>query len=252
MSHDEYLDDSTLTRDLRDSLADLPVPGRPSLVAITSRGRVHRRRRRLAGLGVTSTAACLALALGLIGVFGTAPSRSTGTIQTADFTLTSYTNGTVAVNLRQMFGPAALQQALRRNGIPALVRSNTYCSSNPAVPSPVGLGVLSIPPPPGLPPGSRHRSAPPAGSRHEAVPPGGEQGIIEGGNWPVKPSQLAPSIADAIQMVINPTAMPAGTELFIGYFNLGHTAFLNLIHAGSHTCRKALEPPGVPQPPPTS
>ncbi len=148
MSHDEHTDDSTLARELRDSLADLAVPGRPPLAAITSRGRVHRRRRRFAGLGVTSAAACLALALGLIGVFGAAPGRSTGTIQTADFTLTSYTNGTVALNLRQMFDPAALQQALRRNGIPALVRSNTYCSSSPAVPSPLGLGVLSIPPPP--------------------------------------------------------------------------------------------------------
>lgn len=247
MSHDEHTDDSTLTRELRDSLADLAVPGRPPLAAITSRGRAHRRRRRLAGLGVTSAAACLALALSLTGVFGAARGRSTGTIQTADFTLTSYTNGTVAVNLRQMFGPAALQQALRRNGIPALVRSNTYCSSSPAVPSPLGLGVLSIPPPPG----PRHLAAPSAGPRHQAAP-GGEQGIIVGGNWPVKPSQLAPSIADAIQMVINPTAMPAGTELFIGYFDLGHTAFLNLIYTGSHTCRKALEPPGAPKPPPTS
>lgn len=248
MSHDEQLDDSTLTWELRDSLADLAVPGRPPLAAITSRGRVHRRRRRLAGLGVTSAAACLALALGLTGVFGAVPGRSTGTIQTADFTLTSYTNGTVALNLRQMFDPAALQQALRRNGIPALVRSGNYCSSNPAVPSPVRLGVLSIP----GPPGPRHQAPPRAGSRHQAVPPGGQQGIIEGGNWPVKASQLAPSIADAIQMLINPAAMPAGTELFIGYFDLGHTVFLNLIYTGSHTCRNALEPPGTPPPPATS
>ncbi len=232
MSHDEHPDDSTLTRELRDSLSELAVPGRPPLAAITSRGRVHRRRRRLAGLAVTSTAACIALALGLTGVFGAAPARSTGTIQTADFTLTSFSNGTVSLTLGQMFDPAALQRALAQHGIRALVKTGSYCSSHPAAPSPIRLGVL---PGPG-----------PAGTRHRPVPGAGNgQGIWESVNLPVKPSQLAPMV-DPISMVIDPAAMPSGTELFIGFFDLGHTIFVDLIYTGSHTCSNTQQPPGTP------
>ena len=249
MRHDEHPDDSTLTRELRDSLADLAVPGRPPLGAITSRGRVHRRRRRLAGLGVTGAAACIALALGLTGVFGAPPGRSTGTIQAAGFTLTSYTNGTVALNLRQLFGPAALQQALRREGIPALVMSNTSCSSSPAVTSPVHLGVLFHPPPAG----TRHRATPPTGTRHRAAPPGGDQGIIESGNWPVEPGPLAPSIADAIP----DGDQPCGDALRDRAVHRllqprPHRLLEPHLHRLPHLHGNALEPPGVQQPPPIS
>ena len=146
MNDDEPRDDSALTAELVDSLAEVAVPERPPLAAITGRGRVHRRRRLagFAGLGGSGAAAVIALVLGLTGVFGAAPAR-TGTGQTAAFTLTSYTNGTVALKLSQVFDPAALQRALAQHGIRALVKNDTYCSSNPAVPSPVRLGVLPIP-----------------------------------------------------------------------------------------------------------
>ncbi len=42
---------------------------------------------------------------------------------------------------------AALQQALAQHGIPALVKTDTYCSSNPAAPDPRSFGVLSVRPP---------------------------------------------------------------------------------------------------------
>ena len=64
-------------------------------------------------------------------------------------------------------------------------------------------------------------------------------------NLPVKPSQLAPMV-DPMSMVINPAAMPSGTELFIGFFDLGHTFFVDLIYTGSHTCSTAQQPPGPP------
>ncbi|HEY5355393.1 MAG TPA: hypothetical protein VIK57_23365 [Streptosporangiaceae bacterium] len=236
MSHDEDPDDSTLTRELRDSLAEVPVPERPPLAAITDRGRVHRRRRRagFAGLGVSGAAAVIALALGLTGVFGTAPAAGTGTVQTAAFTLTSYTNGTVSLKLSQLFDPAALQRALAQAGIRALVKNDMYCSSSPAAPSPIRLGVLPSPSP-------GH-----AGKRRRATPGlGNGQGIWESVNLPVKPSQLAPMV-DPISMVINPAAMPSATELFIGYFDLGHTIVVNLIYTSSHTCRNTQQPPGPP------
>ena len=53
--------------------------------------------------------------------------------------------------MSQMLDPATLQQALTQHGIPALVKTGTYCSSNPAAPDPVSIGVLSIQPPAGPP-----------------------------------------------------------------------------------------------------
>jgi hypothetical protein len=226
MNHDEHPNDAALTLELRDSVAELAVPGRPPVAAITSRGRVRRRRRLggFAGLGGTCAAAIIALALGLAGVFGASPTRGTG----AAFTLTSYANGTVSLKVSQLFDPAALQRALAQHGIPALVKIGAYCSSSPAAPSPAGEGVL-------LPPGG-------AGTPHRAAPGPGGQGIIESGNFPVKPSQLAPMV-DPVTMVINPAAMPSGTELFIGYFNIGYTVFFDLIYTSSHTCSNAQQPP---------
>ena len=233
MNDDEHRDDSALTAELLDSLSEVAVPERPPLAAITSRGRVHQRRRlaALAGLGGATAAVVIALVLGLAGVFGAAPAGGTGMMQTADFTLTSYTNGTVALRLGQMFDPAALQRALAQHGIRALVNIGTYCSSSPAAPSPIRVGVL---------PGSG-----PAGKRHRVGPGLGDgQGILETVNLPVKPSQLAPMV-DPISMVINPAAMPAGTELFIGFFDLGHTIFVDLIYTESHTCVNGQRPPAL-------
>jgi hypothetical protein len=235
MNDDERPDDSALTAELVDSLADLAVPERPPLTAITDRGRVYQRRRLagLAGLGVACAVTGIALVLGLTGVLGAAPTRN-GTAQTAAFTLTSYTNGTVSLKLSQVFDPAALQRALAQHGTRALVKVGSYCSSSPAAPSSIRLGVL-----PGASPG-------PAGTRRRAAPGlGNGQGIWESVTLPVKPSQLAPMV-DPISMVINPAAMPAGTELFIGYFDLAQTIVVNLIYTSSHTCRNTQQPPGGP------
>ena len=248
MNDDEHPDDSALTAELVDSLARVAVPERPPLAAITDRGRVHRRRRLagLAGLGGATAAVVIALALGLTGVFGAAPARGTGTTRTAAFTLTSYINGTVALKLSQVFDPAALQRALAQHGIRALVKTGTYCSSSPAAPSPVRLGVLPIP---------RRARTP-----HRATPgTGGGQGIWESATLPVKPSQLAPMV-DPISMVINPAAMPSGTELFIGFFDPGtpsswtsSTPALTPASTASgrqpHPARTGPRPPGTDDPP---
>jgi len=45
--------------------------------------------------------------------------------------------------------------------------------------------------------------------------------------------------ADAVT-VINPAAMPAGTELFFGYFNGDRTLTGNLIYTGSYTCSSGI------------
>ena len=230
MNHVENPNDSTLARELRDALSELAMPERPPLAAITGRGRARQRQRRLAGfagLGFTGVVAGAALALGLTGVLGaaSAPSASAihavapastgtsaGTIQTAAFILTSNANGTdtLTLTMSQMLDAATLQQALTQHGIPALVKTGTYCSSSPAAPDPVSAGVLS--------------TQMPAGP-HTMVP---------------APSGPAPSevkeMAARTVTVINPAALPSGTELFFGYSSSIHAVFTDLIYTSSYTC----------------
>jgi hypothetical protein len=196
---------------------------------IVSRSRAIRasgHRRLAACITAVAAAGSVVLGLGLSGALGTAPNggtgtiRGTGSIRTAAFTLTGNANGTDTLTLthNQMFDPAALQQALAQHGIPALVKTDTYCSSNPAAPNPASIGVLSVRAPGPQPP----------------------RGVF---------SNLTPSemnrIAAGTRTVINPAAMPSGTELFFSYVNSGHALFFDLIYTSSYTCSNGL-PPGGP------
>ncbi len=208
---------------------------------IVSRSRAIRasgHRRLAAGITAVAAAGSVALGLGLSGARGAAPNgatgtihgtgtihetgriHGTGTIRMAAFTLTGNANGTDTLTLThsQMFDPAALQQALAQHGIPALVKTDTYCSSNPAAPNPASIGVLSVRAPGPQPP----------------------RGVF---------SNLTPSemnrIAAGTRTVINPAAMPSGTELFFSYVNSGHALFFDLIYTSSYTCSNA-PPPGGP------
>ena len=105
------------------------------------------------GAATAAAAAGGALALGLAAVVSSgSPAPAPQTIRTAAFTLVRNANGTASLTLNQgqMFDPAALQQALARDGIPALVQTGTYCTSTPAPPS---SGVLSVQLPDGSPVG---------------------------------------------------------------------------------------------------
>jgi hypothetical protein len=122
---------------VRDSLSgaqmDMPV------TAILARSR-SRQRRRLARLSTAGVAAAGVLVLGLTGVFSSgshAPSRAAGTIRTAAFTLVSNADGTdtLTVTQGQLLNPRALQQALTKGGIPAVVQTGILCSSSPAPPN---------------------------------------------------------------------------------------------------------------------
>ena len=235
MIHDENPNDSALTSELRGALSELTTPERPPLAAITGRGRAHQQRRLagFAGLGVTVAAAGTALALGLTGALGAAPARSTGaihpaaparstgtsagTIRTPAFILTSNANGTdtLTLTMSQMFNPVTLQQALTQHGIPALVQTGTSCTSSPAPPDPVSIGVLSL--------------QPPAGSPQAPVP-------VSSGPTPSELNQIAARTVT----VINPAAIPSGTELFFGYSTSAHALFTDLIYTSSYTCSNGL------------
>jgi len=108
---------------------------------IISRGRTVRARRRtsraVAGLAVVA-AAGTALALGLTGVLGAAPARSTGTIRTMAFTLVEHANGTatLTINPNVLLEPSILQSDLQQDGIPAMITTGRFCFSDP---SPAGF-----------------------------------------------------------------------------------------------------------------
>lgn len=206
--------DGDVSRALRDSVSGADVPARPPLETITARGRAHQRRRitGTASLGAAGVAAGAALALSLTGAPGSspapAPGGGTGTIRTAAFTLTRNANGTdtLRLNMREMFNPAELQRALQRDGIPALVKTDVACTSDPAYPQPHDIGVLNIERPDGQPVGL---------------------------STPGHPVPIPP---DAVE-VINPARMPAGSELYFDYITHGLTS--SLINARSYTCHAA-------------
>jgi len=203
MNDNDYRSDCALTQELRDCLYDLATPERPPLGAITTMGRTHQRRRLAGiagGLGATGVAAGAALALGLTGLLGAAPAQSASTIRTTAFTLTMNANGTATLklNINVLLEPGTLQTDLQHDGIPALVTTGSFCSSDP---SPAGFNQVTGGPksPPGSPP----------------------------------------------VFTINRAAMPAGTELSFGFFQLanvggtgnpGEETAISLIDANSYTC----------------
>lgn len=210
--HDEMSDNDVLQA-ASDSLSAIPVAEAPDADAIMARGRARRHRRMsgLAGLAVAGTAATAGVALGLAGVFGAggpAPAGVTGRVRTAAFTLVKNDNGTatLTLNQHQMFDPSTLQRALARDGIPALVKIGTNCSSHPSPPSPGRTGALSVQLPGGVP-------APKSYPGHPHPFPAGD-----------------------VVTVINPSAIPAGTELFFDYVNHNRGLMGGLIYTKAYTC----------------
>jgi hypothetical protein len=102
---------------------------------IISRGRTVRARRRIPGAvaGLAVVAGGTALALGLTGVLGAAPARSTGTIRTTAFTLVEHADGTatLTINPDVLLETGILQSDLQHDGIRAMVTTGRFCFSDP-------------------------------------------------------------------------------------------------------------------------
>jgi hypothetical protein len=213
--HDEISENEVL-RAASDSLSRMAVAGPPDVEAIMARGRARRTRRlsALAGLSVAAAAGGTALALSLTGILG--PARPPGTIRTASFTLVRNSNGTatLTINTNELLDPSALQNDLQDYGIPAVVTSGSFCSSSPA---PDGFSQVV----------SSNSAGP-----YTATPQSGVQPAI----------------------TIDPAAIPAGTELSFGYFQLSsgeysgqQQADVVLIDTSSYTCSSAPpDPNGLP------
>jgi len=205
MSGNDQMMGSAQVSALRDAISGVAMPERPGIEAIKAMGRAHRRSRAsaFAGLSVAGAAAGTALALSLAGALG--PGRTPGTIRTASFTLASNSNGTATliINPKELLDPAALQSDLALYGIPAKVTAGSLCSSDPA---PSGFSQIV--------------SSNLAGSA-TATPQSGVQPTL----------------------TIDPTAIPAGTELSVGDFQLGSGEYAGqqqadfvLINTSSYTC----------------
>lgn len=131
----------------RDSLTEVRM-GTP-LDTIVRHGRAARRRHRVIGLaGTGAVAVAAALVIGLTGVIGSGPAQHASTIRTAAFTLVSNANGTATLTIhpRVLLDPKILQRDLRKDGVPAMVTTGRFCSSDPP---PAGfLRVVSFQPGP--------------------------------------------------------------------------------------------------------
>ena len=129
-----------LTEELEDELrrafaraaAGIPEPEQARQRLLQRDYRPGRGHRRLAaGITAATAVAAVVLGLGLTGAFGSAPAPGTGTIRTAAFTLVEHANGTATLTIKpgSILDSDTLQNDLRQYGIPAIVTTDSFCSS---------------------------------------------------------------------------------------------------------------------------
>ena len=218
MSDPDQMTDSAELHELRDSLSGVAMPERPRLEAITARGRARRRHRlsSAAGVSVAGVAAGTALAFGLSSAHGPAPVHGTilapGTIRTAAFKIVKKSNGKATLTLN----PNEFLD-------PATLQSDL---AKYGIPAKVTSGSFCSSDPA------------PAGFSHVVSLPPREA--------PVPPQSGAPHT-----ITFDPAAMPAGTELSFGFFQLtsgGQQLSFALIDASSYSCTSTpLGPAGPPE-----
>jgi hypothetical protein len=151
----------------------------------SNRRRLRRRLRVLAG-GLTAAAAAAAAAAAVLAVgsgVAPGPQRMAGhsrTVVTAAWTVREDADGTVTIYLRQYADAAGLQQALRVDGITAIVRATPYA-----------LGPLGVP----------YATCNYAGT--DAAPQDVQHAAV--------------TIVSIGLFVIHPDAMPQGSALFLPF-----------------------------------
>jgi hypothetical protein len=214
-----------LVRDA-DPAALITIPDPPHVGAIMALGRASQRRRRrqlAAGITAGTAAAAMVLGLGLTGVFGPVPARGTGAIRTTAPARGTGTIRTTAFTLvKHANGTVTLTINLFVVLRPGTLQGDLRQDGIPAI----------------VTAGSFCSSASAPAGINQAVTTTGPKG--------------------SRTMTINPSAMPAGTELSFGYFQLasaggtgrpGQEAVIELIDTSSYTCTStAPATPGLGQP----
>ena len=211
MSDTDQMTDGAELRQLRDSLSAVAMPERPRLEAITARGRA-RRRHRLAGAAGLSVAAVAAGSALALGTTGAVgPAPLHGTIRNAAFKIVKKSNGKATLTLN----PNEFLD-------PATLQSDL---AQDGIPAKVTSGSFCSSDP-----------APGGFSQVVSLPPRATAGPTQSGVQPT--------------ITLDPAAMPAGTELSFGYFQLtggGQQASFALIDTSSYSCTST--PPGPAGPP---
>jgi hypothetical protein len=213
--HDE-MTDSEVLRAAADSLSAIPTASPPDVQAIIARGRARRTRRLGALAGLSVAGAAVGTAL-VLGLTGVlGPARAPGTIRTASFTLMSNSNGTATLTI----SPKELLDT-------GALQSDL---AQYGIPAKVTTGSLCT-------------SDPAPAGFSQAVPglPG--------------PGTATPLNGVQPTITIDPAAIPAGTELSIGNFQLGSGEFSGqqqadvvLIDTSSYTCTNTPpDPNGLPE-----
>lgn len=153
---------------------------------IVAGGHARRRNRRVAGAATGVVVA--GLALGMVAVSHPSTAPPAVHIQTVAYTVERHSDGTVTVSWdkqRYFQDHAGLEQALRRAGLPVLIREGVFCKG------PGDDGYLN--------------------------PSGQGRGISQ-------VMTGVRSGKGAVTLVFKPAAVPAGQELFIGYLNSAQLA----------------------------
>ena len=209
MPDNDQLTDSLALRELRASLDGVAIPERPPLETITARGRARHRHRR-STVTLLTGAGLVTVAAAILGLTGAFSSSSTpNTARTPSFTLVSYSDGTAKLTLN-----------------PSELLNPTELQSDFAkygIPAKVTTGSYCTSDPE------------PAGFSHAVSGPGP-------GTWK-QGSGRRPTIT------IDPSKIPAGTELTVGHFNLRtgeQQANFSLMSSGAYTC--TTTPPDMSKP----
>jgi hypothetical protein len=213
MNVHDEMSDNEVLRAAADSLSAMPMASPPDVGAIMARGRARRRRRLSAVAGLSAAAAATGTALAL-GLTGVlGPARTPGTIRTASFTLVSNANGTATLTIN----PKELLD-------PAALQSDL---AQDGIPAKVTSGSFCS---------------------SDPHPAGFSQVVSV--NWP---SNVSPQSGVQPTITIDPSAMPAGAELSVGYFQLSsgeaageQQADLVLIDTSSYTCTSTPPDPNGP------
>ena len=192
------MNDDELITAVRESFTD--VCSATPAARIVKRGRTVRAWRRVPGVAsAVGVAAAAAVAVSV--TLPASHPAATHPARLAAFTLVSNSDGTSTLTLKPdaLLHPGPLKAALAAHHIPAMVTTGSFCYTHPV---PVSLDSVLVGPP---------KPAP-------------------GTN--VRPNPAAPEP----ELTINPSALPAGTELSIGYFPAIKTAYLTTIKNSSYIC----------------
>lgn len=170
------------------------------------------RRRLAAGITAAAASAAVVLGLGLSGAFGSSAAHATATIRTSGFTLTSYADGTATLTLN----PGELLN-------PGQLQSDFAQYGIPAK-------VTS----------SSYCTSDPE-------PAGFSQAVSFSSGDP----STGPPYGGHVTITIDPSQIPSGTELSVGYFHGVHNgteqqANMSLINTDSYTC--STTPPDMMKP----